>query len=335
MRAARYSEYGAAIPVVELPEPDAPCDGVVVRVDATGVCRSDWHAWQGHDGDVSLPHVPGHEFAGTVVAIGPQVRSVARGMRVVVPFILGCGVCDRCEGGQGQLCPSQLQPGFHLPGSFAELVAVPRADFNVVPIPDEVSAAAAAALGCRYTTAWRAVVQQGGIGPGRRVVIFGCGGVGLAATQIALAHDACVTTIDPAETARTRAAALGADALSVPPGSQGEFDLAVDAVGDAAVAAAALPLLRPGGRLVQVGILPGPGEATVPLNHVMRHELEMVGSHGMAAAGFPELIELVASARLDPEALVTDRVELEAGLDHLRHMPERPGRVVLVERIGL
>ena len=170
MRAAQYSRYDAGIDIVELPEPSAPADGILVRVEATGVCRSDWHAWKGHDDDVSLPHVPGHEFAGTVVGTGETVSTLHTGMRVVVPFILGCGRCEVCRRGDAQLCPQQLQPGFHLPGSFAELVAVPRADFNVVPLPPEVSSATAAALGCRYTTAWRALVQQGDVRESHRAV---------------------------------------------------------------------------------------------------------------------------------------------------------------------
>jgi alcohol dehydrogenase len=332
MRAARYSEYGAGIDIVELPDPHVPPDGVVVRVEATGVCRSDWHAWQGHDGDVSLPHVPGHEFAGTVVEAGGAVTTLRPGVRVVVPFILGCGDCSWCVSGAAQLCPSQLQPGFHLPGSFAELVAVPRADFNVVPLPPEVPVASAAALGCRYTTAWRALVEQGGVDESQRVAVFGCGGVGLAAIQIARAQGADVTAIDPAAAARAGAEALGATSVeTAPPGDR--FDLALDAIGHRNVTVAALETLRPGGKLLQVGILDGSGSAEVPLNRIMRNELEIIGSHGMAAKGFPELIELVAQGELDPAALITDRVDLAAGIDHLRHMPDRPGRLVLIEEM--
>ncbi|HSF86747.1 MAG TPA: alcohol dehydrogenase catalytic domain-containing protein [Acidimicrobiia bacterium] len=334
MRAARYSEYGAGIDIVELPDPHVPPDGVVVRVEATGVCRSDWHAWQGQDGDVSLPHVPGHEFAGTVVEAGGAVTTLRPGVRVVVPFILGCGDCSWCVSGAAQLCPSQLQPGFHLPGSFAELVAVPRADFNVVPLPPEVTFAAAAALGCRFATAWRALIEQGGLGEGQRLVVFGCGGVGLAAIQIALASGASVTAIDPSAAARSRAESLGASTQAGPPRDSAAFDLALDAIGHHDVAAAGLGVLRPGGKLLQVGILGGAGSAEIPLNRLMRNELEIIGSHGMAAAGFPELISLVASRRLDPAALVTDRVELATGIDHLRHMPQRPGRVVLIEELA-
>jgi alcohol dehydrogenase len=188
MRAARYTDFGGDITIVDVRDPEPPSGGVVVRVEATGVCRSDWHGWQGHDADISLPHVPGHEFAGTVTAVGRDVTTVAVGQRIAVPFILGCGACAECRMGDTQLCRDQVQPGFHLDGSFAELVAVPRADVNVAVIPDGVSVAAAASLGCRYATAWRAIVERAGVGAGDRIVVFGCGGVGLAAVQIAVAH---------------------------------------------------------------------------------------------------------------------------------------------------
>lgn len=333
MLAARFERFGGDVSIVTLPDPAPSADGVVIEVGATGVCRSDWHAWKGHDTDVSLPHVPGHEFAGTVVACGADVRSIAVGMRVVVPFVLGCGMCRYCRAGDAQICPEQLQPGFHLPGSFAEYAAIPRADFNLVPLPDAVSTQAAASLGCRYTTAWRALMQRGGLVAGSEVAIFGCGGVGLAATQIAVAHGAVVTAIDPSPAARARAAAAGANTEDLLP-EDATFDLALDAIGHPAISTAALQALRPGGRLVQVGILEGTGNATIPLNRLMRHELAIVGSHGMAAAGFGELLDLVATARLDPQALITDRVTLQDGIDHLRHMPERSGKVVLIEGLG-
>ena len=135
MKAVVYRALGELPAVAEVPEPACPADGVVVEVAATGVCRSDWHAWRGHD-PVTLPHVPGHEYAGTVAAVGPQVTRVAVGDRVTVPFVLGCGACEHCRAGDAQVCPDQLQPGFTLPGSFAERVAVPRADANVVLLPD-------------------------------------------------------------------------------------------------------------------------------------------------------------------------------------------------------
>ena len=164
VQAISYDAYGATPALVEVDDPVCPQDGVVVEVRATGVCRSDWHAWQGHD-PVALPQIPGHEFAGVVAAVGSAVGSCAVGDRVTVPFVCGCGRCEWCLAGEAQVCPQQEQPGFTMPGSFAQLVAIPAADFNVVQLPDEIDFVAAAALGCRFATAYRAITVHGRVGP--------------------------------------------------------------------------------------------------------------------------------------------------------------------------
>src|SRR6185436_4818047 len=150
MRAVLIEAFRETPRVVEVPDPHPPAHGVVVAVAATGVCRSDWHAWQGHDPDVVLPHVPGHELAGTVLAVGSDVRRWAVGDRVTTPFVTACGACPECAAGQQQVCRGQTQPGFTGWGSFAELVALDHADVNLVDLPDDLSAATAAALGCRF-----------------------------------------------------------------------------------------------------------------------------------------------------------------------------------------
>ena len=133
MQAVQFDSYGSRPIVVEVDPPTCPRDGVIVDVRATGLCRSDWHAWRGHE-TVTLPHIPGHEFAGVVASVGSEVRRWSAGDRVTVPFVLGCGVCDQCRAGDAQVCPDQLQPGFTGAGSFAEYVAVERADFNLVAL---------------------------------------------------------------------------------------------------------------------------------------------------------------------------------------------------------
>lgn len=148
MRSVVYDALGAPPQVRDVPEPVAPEGGVVVRVHATGLCRSDWHAWAGHD-EITLPHVPGHELAGVVASVGAGVRRWAVGDRVTVPFVCGCGRCAWCRRGEAQVCPDQQQPGFTHWGSFAEYVALHAADTNLVAIPADVSFAAAASLGCR------------------------------------------------------------------------------------------------------------------------------------------------------------------------------------------
>ena len=138
MKAVVYSGYGVMPEVAEVADPVCPADGVVIAVGATGVCRSDWHAWRGHD-PVALPHIGGHEFAGVVLSVGPEVSKWRAGDRVTVPFACGCGRCEFCLGGDAQVCPNQTQPGFTGPGSFAELVAAHAADANLVVICPEFS----------------------------------------------------------------------------------------------------------------------------------------------------------------------------------------------------
>ena len=167
-------EIAGPLSVRDVAAPAAPVGGVVVAVKATGLCRSDWHAWVGHD-DIALPHVPGHELAGVVDAVGAGVERWRVGDRVTVPFVCGCGRCTWCRRGDAQVCPDQQQPGFTHWGSFAERVALHAADTNLVAIPDDVSFEAAAALGCRFATAFRALTARARLSAGEWVTIVGAG----------------------------------------------------------------------------------------------------------------------------------------------------------------
>ncbi len=325
MRAVRYERVGDRPRIERMPVPDCPPDGAVIRVEATGVCRSDWHAWRGHD-PVPLPHIPGHEFAGSVAEIGSQVRTVAVGTRVTAPFVNGCGRCAWCRAGDGQVCPDQTQPGFTHPGSFAEYVVVRAADFNLVPLPAAVDAVTAAALGCRFATAFRALTAHAPVGAGTEVAVFGCGGVGLSAVMIAVALGARVTAVDPSGAALARAVGLGA-AVAVnaadPVGpvigaTGGGAQVSVDALGSPATADAAVRSLRRRGTHVQVGLMLGDAaRAPLPWDRVIGWELTVVGSHGMAAADYPPMLAMVADGRLRPGELVGSVVDLEGAIDAL------------------
>jgi alcohol dehydrogenase len=320
VRAVRYDAYGATPRVVEVPEPACPPDGAVVRVAATGVCRSDWHAWQGHD-PVPLPHVPGHELAGVVAEVGPEVRTRRVGERVTVPFVCGCGRCPYCAAGDAQVCPEQYQPGFTGPGSFAALVALPAADLNLVPLPDALDLVTAAALGCRVATAYRALTAHGRVATGDRVAVHGCGGVGLSAVMVAAALGARVVAVDLSEPALRLAGELGAEHV-LPGGADavrrvveltgGGAQVSIDAVGSPATAAASLACLRPRGRHVQVGLLLGEHSAApLPMDLVVARELEIHGSHGMAARDYPAMLALVTSGVLRPDRLVGSVIGLD------------------------
>lgn len=331
-----YSEVGGRPVVVDVADPGCPDDGVVVEVAATGVCRSDWHAWRGHD-PVALPIIPGHEFAGTVVAVGAEVSGWQVGDRVTAPFVLGCGRCEFCASGNAQVCPDQLQPGFTLPGSFAQRVAVPRAQANLVRLPDAVSFVAAASLGCRFATSYRALVAHGEVQPGQWVAVHGCGGVGLSAVMIAKAFGAKVVAVDRSAQALDVASRLGADeqinatevpdtAAEVVQRTGGGAHVGVDAIGHPAVAAASVSSLRRRGRHIQVGLLLGDAAQTAfPMDRVIAQELAILGSHGMPAVDYPAMLGLLASGALQPELLVTRRVELEQAGAAMAAMDTPPG----------
>ena len=323
MRAVVVDAFGVLPRVQEVPDPAPAPHGVVVRVEATGLCRSDWHGWQGHDPDIVLPHVPGHELAGTISAVGPTVRRWRVGQRVTVPFVCACGTCSVCLSGDAQVCPHQTQPGFTGWGSFAELVALDHADVNLVALPDGLAAATAAGLGCRVATAHRAVVTRGRLAPGEWLSVHGCGGVGLSAVMIGVAVGARVVAVDVSGAALVAAGALGAEVevdaaasadvpAAVVAATGGGAHVAVDALGSHQTCVDSILSLRRRGRQVQVGLLPAvTGHPAVPMERVIAYELDVLGSHGMAAAGYGELLALVASGVLRPEALVRRQITLD------------------------
>jgi alcohol dehydrogenase len=330
VRAVLIEAFGEQPRVAEVPDPQPAAHGVVVAVAATGVCRSDWHAWRGHDPDVALPHVPGHELAGRVVAVGPDVRHWRPGDLVTTPFVTACGTCPECTAGHQQVCRDQTQPGFTGWGAFAELVALDHADVNLVDLAPLAGAGAlgdepavvAAALGCRVATAFRAVTDVARVVAGEWVAVHGCGGVGLAAIGIAVAAGARVVATDPSPAARALAAELGAEDVvdptrddpvgAIADRTDGGAGVSIDAVGLPDVCEASVRCLRRRGRHVQVGLLPA-GPTAVPMDLVIARELRVLGSHGMAAHDYPRLLALVASGRLPLARLVRRTLPLDAG----------------------
>ncbi|MGW7243144.1 zinc-binding dehydrogenase [Streptomyces sp. NPDC054804] len=342
MRAVVFDHYGAAAEVRDVPDPRPAPHGVVVRVEATGLCRSDWHGWAGHDPDITLPHVPGHELAGVVEQTGAAVTGWRPGDRVTVPFVCACGGCPSCAAGDQQVCERQTQPGFTHWGSFAQYVALDHADVNLVAIPEGMSYATAASLGCRFATAFRAVVQRGRVAAGEWVSVYGCGGVGLSAVMIAAAAGARVVAVDVSAQALDLARRFGAahcvdagrgddPAATVRELTAGGSHLSLDALGSPPTAAASVNSLRRRGRHVQVGLLPSPdGTTPVPLARALALELELLGSHGMAAHAYPAMLELVRAGTLRPDLLVTSTITLDAAPRALAAMGGAPGAGVTV-----
>ena len=337
MRAVVYDEFGAPATVRVVPDPAPTEHGAVIKVEATGLCRSDWHGWAGHDPEIVLPHVPGHEFAGVVAAVGAAVSGWRPGQRVTVPFVCACGRCPQCLAGDHQVCDHQFQPGFTGWGSFAELVAIDHADVNLVELPDSIDAVTAASLGCRFATAYRAVLAQGRVAAGQWVAVHGCGGVGLSAVMIAAATGARVVAVDVKPEALELATRLGAEATVDPTGvpdvaaavravSGGGVHVSLDALGSPQTCVASIGSLRKRGRHVQVGLLPDSLPApVVPMSAVISRELEIVGSHGMPAHAYGEMLAQVQAGRLRPDLLVAGQIGLAEAAAALAAMGQQGG----------
>lgn len=337
MRAVVYERFGSRPRLAEVPDPAPPPHGALIEVRTTGVCRSDWHGWLGHDPDIRLPHVPGHELAGVVAGVGSEVRRFRGGERVTTPFVSACGSCPECLAGEEQVCRAQTQPGFSHWGSFADYVVIHHADLNLVPLPDGIDDVAAAALGCRVVTAFRALVDLGRLAPGEWLAVQGCGGVGLSAVMLGAALGARVAAVDIDPAALAVARELGASvtvdaggvqdvAAAVIDVTDGGAHVSVDAMGHPATCVASVRSLRRRGRHVQVGLLLGDASTPpIPMDRVVAHELQLFGSHGMQAHRYDALFEIIASGRFDPARLVGRTVTLEASIEALI-TTDRPGR---------
>ncbi len=342
MKALVYEAFGKTAMLAHVPDPTPAPQGVVIQVNATGLCRSDWHGWMGHDPDIRLPHVPGHEFAGVITAVGKDVRRWKTGDRVTLPFVCGCGACPQCVSGNHQVCDHQFQPGFTHWGSFAEYVAIDYADLNVVHLPDDLDFVTAASLGCRFVTSFRAIVEQGKTSAGQWVVVHGCGGVGLSAIMIANAVGANVVAIDISEEKLAFARSIGAVATVNACGSVsvvaqvreltgGGAHVSIDALGSPQTCFNSIASLRKRGKHVQVGLmLAEHRHPAIPMDMVIANELEILGSHGIQAYKYPLLFEMIRTGKVRPERLIGKRIRLEDAAEELARMNAFSGTGVTV-----
>jgi alcohol dehydrogenase len=322
MKAVYFEKFREAPRLQNVPDPTPMPGGVVIKVEATGLCRSDWHGWMGHDADIVLPHVPGHELAGTIAAIGSGVRNWRIGDRVTVPFVAACGHCPECYSGNHQVCENQFQPGFTAWGSFAEYVAIASADINLVALPENLDFATAAGLGCRFVTSFRAVVDQGRTAPGEWLAVHGCGGVGLSAIMIATAMGANVIAVDRTEEKLAFARSIGAIATvnatttsdvvgAVREITKGGAHVSIDALGHPTTCFNSIANLRRRGRHVQVGLmLDDHARPQIPMDKVIAHELEIRGSHGMQAFRYAEMMAMLQAGKLQPQKLIGKEITL-------------------------
>ena len=347
MKALVLTEFGKDLQVLDVQDPTVAPDGAIIRVEANGICRSDWHLWMG-DWDwiglnLELPHVMGHEFSGVIEEVGSAVTRFKVGDRVIVPHAHGDGVCDYCRSGFSNVCENVSFAGTNYWGGYGRFVAVPGADRNLVALPDQVSFEAAASLGCRFMTAWHGIVDQVAVRPGEWVVVNGSGGLGLSAIHIAAAVGASVIAVDINDAALDLAKQRGAvHAINSRGGdvpaqvreiTGGGAHVAVDALGIKATCLDAVNSLRKRGRMLQAGLTSKAeqGFISLPIDVIVLTELSIVGCANMPISRFPDMMRMVENGVLDPQSMVTRTVGLDEAGKILQSMGDfaSPGISVL------
>lgn len=337
MRAAQIIEHKKPLRVGNVPDPTPGPHDVIVKVEASGVCRSDWHAWMGDWSwmglSPELPIIPGHEMGGVIVEVGKEVKKFRVGDRVTTPFHEGCSHCSNCQSGHSNRCDRLKIFGFANDGAYAEYLRVPNGDFNLIHLPDEVDALTAAAIGCRYMTGYHGVVRSN-IKPENYLVVHGAGGVGLSAIQVANAFGAQVIAVDVDDEKLKKAKEEGAVftvnarkehvVKAIKEITRGGAHASIEALGIQETIRNSVKCLRKGGRHVQIGLTTHEegGEAMLPIDLITSMEWELVGSIGNPIPDYDGLLQMIASGKLNPKSLVSREVSLEDVTDVLNDMTE-------------
>ncbi|MFB6360535.1 MAG: zinc-binding dehydrogenase, partial [Halobacteriales archaeon] len=292
--------------------------------------------WEWFDYKPPLGHILGHEPAGTVVDVGEDVETVEVGDAVAIPFNFACGHCHECRLGYENLCENHLGLGFQegAPGAFAEYVPIPNAEINAVPLPEAVSPVEMAGLGCRFMTAFRGMAHQAEVGRGEDVVVYGLGGIGLSAVHIADALGGNVIGVDIMDEKLEMAESLGAvetvNAADADPVqavrdiTDGGAAVSLDALGIDETCQNAINSLGTRGRHVQIGLTGREQEGYIdlPTDTIVMNEIQVRGSSGIPPARYGEIFDMVRTGKLDPAAIVTDHIGLEALNDELAAMTD-------------
>ena len=341
MQAVVLETFQEPLSVQEVDRPEPEPDGAVAEVIGCGVCRSDWHCWQG-DWDwfgyrPDPPHVLGHEPTGRIVAVGDEVETIEEGQAVAIPFNFACGTCDMCRNGRENICENHVGLGFmnEAPGAFAEEVHIPNADINAVPLPESIDAEAAAGCGCRFMTSFHAMAHRAPVSAGDDVVIHGCGGIGLSAVHIADALGGNVIGVDLMDEKLDKAEELGAvatvnarevddPAAEVQDITNGGADVSADALGIATTCRNAVNSLRKGGTHVQIGLTTSEEEGMVslPTDEFVAKEIEFKGSLGLQPSRYSEMLDMIETGKLDPTTLVEKKVDIHGVPDELAAMSD-------------
>ncbi|WP_338449464.1 zinc-dependent alcohol dehydrogenase family protein [Niallia oryzisoli] len=335
MRALLLEETGKPMSVKEVSDPTLTPDGVIIKVIANGICRSDWHIWAGDANVVKeFPHVMGHEFTGIVEEVGSQVRKFQKGDKVIVPVAQSDNTCPHCLGGHHNLCDNRVIPGISYWGGYSQYVHVPNADGNLVYLPESMDFVSAASLGCRFVTAYHGIVDQVKVQAGEWVVIHGCGGVGLSAIQLASSLGAKVIAVDIGEDKLELAKQLGAHITvngayhdpveAVREITKGGADVSVDALGISETCQKAILSLGKRGRHLQIGLTTKKekGFISLPIDMIVAKEIQVMGSSGMPTSRYPAMFNLIESVQIDPSQLVSQCVSLDEAYGVIAGMSE-------------
>ena len=341
MRAAIVRNFNEDLSIETVNDPACPEDGVVLDVLACGVCRSDYHGWTGNHPLVKDGSIMGHEYCGVVVEAGPKAKYKI-GDRLIAPFILGCGSCPSCQSGKSNTCATQIVPGFNAPGAYAEYVAVPY-DHNLVYLPDSMSPALAAGLGCRVTTAWHALTDRAAVTAGEWVAVHGTGGIGLSAMLLAKMIGAKVVVVDIVKEKLDSALALGADAAvnaaetdaaeAIRSITNGGADVSIEALGHPLTTNASVECLATLGRHVHVGMPGGDGMMNINLRAIYMKQLSFYGTRGMPSWKYPSLLTMIERGDVDLSPMVDREINLSQASEELSMMSGAtpPGTAVITE----
>ncbi len=321
MKAAVFHGPDGGLKIEDIPIPRIGADEILVKVAACGVCHTDLHYIEhGVPTFKKPPIVLGHEASGTVDKIGSAVTRVEIGQRVLIPAVLTCGRCEACRMGRENICGDLKMLGNHFDGAYAEYVAVPSKD--VLDLPESIPLEEASIIADAISTPYHAVKNRARVRPGDRVAIFGCGGVGLNAVQIAAASGAHVIAIDISDRKLEWALEFGAAETinaskvdrvdkEIKKRTGGGADIAMEIIGHPRTIEQAFDSVRVGGRLCIVGYTQ---EAiSIIAGKIMFKELEIVGSLGCRPVDYIPLIRMVEQGKIDIKRVVTHRF----GLDEL------------------
>ena len=320
MRAVQMTAERAPLELRETTAREPAAGEVRVRIRAAGICHSDAHYRGGLSAMGPLPLTLGHEIAGVIERIGPGVTALALGERVCLHYLLTCGTCAHCAAGREAFCVSGVMLGHHLDGGFAECITVPAR--NAVKLPERIPFEHGAVMMCSSATALHAL-RRGRLNAGESVAVFGCGGLGVSAVQLARVLGAReVFAVDIAADKLALARKLGAHAIDAgsgdavaairaATGGRGA-DVTLDLVGMPATMQSAVRVLAPQGRAVLVGLSRARLELD-PYREILAPEAELIGSNDHTLGELQELIALVEQGQLDLSHAVTATVPLDAG----------------------